>query len=235
MLDVSVPEVAPARLAHLLESIAEGWASGKIPPETYVRPYMNSIYLLNRRNARVIDLDGVQCLVWHRAGETMLHLEVRLRNPWFPAWHWPGPALEWRLSHAKSHDRLDARIIEQARECLPAVESVRELAKTALSECEGRTRVFCQGDTEPDWGMWAEQYILANALLGAKFTPVTASNMETRIRQAALTYFGGTNPYDYSPIPDRVLGQFCAIGWLAADILAGQTGITKPRPNKAFT
>ena len=50
VLDVSVPEVAPARLAHLLESIAEGWASGKIPPETYVRPHMNSIYLLNRRN-----------------------------------------------------------------------------------------------------------------------------------------------------------------------------------------
>lgn len=221
MLDVSVPEVAPARLAHLLESIAEGWASGKIPPETYVRPYMNSIYLLNRRNARVIDLDGVQCLVWHRAGETMLHLEVRLRNPWFPAWHWPGPALEWRLSHAKSHDRLDARIIEQARECLPAVESVRELAKTALSECEGRTRVFCQGDTEPDWGMWAEQYILANALLGAKFTPVTASNMETRIRackefSGCVCCSGGHDCYrggmDASTASGQVWGAVAASG-----------------------
>jgi len=235
VLDSAVPAADPARIAHLLGSIAEGWAPGKIPSETYVRPYMNSTDLLNRRNARVIDLEGVQCLVWHRASEAILHLEVRLRNPWFPAWHWPGPSLEWRLSRSKSPSTLDARIIEQARDCLPAVASVRQVAKTALSECEGRTRFFSPAHSEPDWGTWAEQYMLASALLGAKFTAITARTMSTRVKQAAITYFGGTDPHDYSPVPDRVLGQFCAIGWLAADILAGQTGVTKPRPNKAFT
>jgi hypothetical protein len=226
-----MPDVDPARLAHLLESITEGWLSGKVPSETYVRPFMNCIDLLNRRNARVIDLDGVQCLVWSRSGEAVLHLEVRLRNPWFPAWRWPGPSLEWPLSHSSD----DAKVIDQARGCLPAVESVRQVAKTALSECEGRTQVFRLKDSEPDWGMWAEQYMLANALLGAKFTPTTATGMATRVRRAAVTFFGGRDPFDYSLVPDRVLGQFCRLGWLATEILAGQTGVTKTRPNRAFS
>jgi hypothetical protein len=59
--------------------------------------------------------------------------------------------------------------------------------------------------------------------------------MATRFRQAALTYFGGKDKYNYKPVPERVHRQFGRIGWLAAEILAGQTGVTKPLPNKAFS
>ncbi|MCW5953063.1 MAG: hypothetical protein KIT69_12475 [Propionibacteriaceae bacterium] len=219
------------RVRALLEAASEGWTPGRIPSETYVGPIMGSVGLLNRSNARVVELEGVQCLIWHHAEEYELFLEPRMRNPWFPAWHWPCVSRSWKLGENPDDDL----IVAEARACIPAVASLQQIAGTAISECEGRTHIFTPETVEPDWGVWAEQYLLANALLGMKFTPATAQNMSTRVRQAAVTYFGGTDKNDYGPVPDRVDEQFCRIGWLAMQILAGQTAVTKPRPNKAFT
>lgn len=116
-----------------------------------------------------------------------------------------------------------------------AVASVRRLRDTALSECEGSTRYFVAEDQEPAWGQWAEQHLLANAVLGEKLTPARARDMVERIRQAAVVYFGGEWEFDYEAVPGHVHAQFGRAGWLAMDILAGQTGITKTGPDRAFT
>ena len=129
-LNVSTTSHSQTRAQALLEAIGEGWAPGKIPSETHVGPIMGSAGLLNRSNARVVELEGVQCLIWHFAEDHELFLEPRTRNPWFPAWHWPCASRSWKLG--KNHD--DDRIIAEAHASNTSVETARQLNQTAISE-----------------------------------------------------------------------------------------------------
>ena len=220
------------RIRVLLDTIAEGWTLGKLPSEPYAGPNLSAIWPLTSENARLVQLDGVQCLIWYDENEQALILEPRIRNQWFPGHDWPGVCRSWPVSRGRGGD---AKVAAEARGCVAAVASVRQLRDTAVSECEGATRNFVAEGQEPAWGQWSEQYLLANAVLGETLTPAKARSMVERIRQAAVVYFRGEWEFDYEAVPDHVHAQFVRVGWLALDILAGQTGVTTPGTNRAFT
>lgn len=220
------------RIRVLLATITEGWTPGSLPTDPYAGPNLTVVPSLTSENARLIELDGLQCLIWYDESEQALILEPRIRNQWFPGHDWPGVYRSWQVTRGRGGD---AKVAAEARACLTAVASVQQLRDTAVSECEGTTHSFVAEGEEPAWGHWAEQYLLANAVLGEKLTPAKARHMVERIRQAAVVYFGGEWDFDYEAVPDHVHAQFGRVGWLAMDILAGQTGITRAGTNQAFT
>lgn len=217
------------RIIRVLERITEGWPVGRLPREPVAGPYPNSIWPLNRRNGRLVLLDGLQCLIWFDGQLRALFVEFRIFNPWFPGHHWPGAFRSW-----SRHDLFvqEDAVVQQARECIQAVASLRRLKGTALTECNGTSTIYRKPGEQPDFRRWLESYLLAHAVATQIFTPRRAQKLHGEIRHAAVGYFDRTK---HSELPQEARGQFSTAAWLSMEILAGQTGVTKPRSPRAFT
>lgn len=65
----------------ILDRVVDGYELGKLPTNPCAGPYLNYIWPLNRRNGRLVQLDGSQALVWFNEHPRALMVEVRLAQP----------------------------------------------------------------------------------------------------------------------------------------------------------
>lgn len=212
------------QIIRVLERVTDGWPVGRLPREPVAGPYLNSIWPLNRGNGRLVLLDGVQCLIWFDEQMQALVVEFRIFNPWFPGHHWPGACRFWSRRDLLVQE--DA-VVQQARDCVQAVASLRRLKDTALTECNGTSTIYCKPGEQPDFRRWVESYLLAHAVTTPILTPRRAQELYGEIRQVAASYFIRK---EHSELPEEAGREFITAAWLSMDILAGQTGVT----NRAF-
>lgn len=217
------------RVIRVLERVTEGWPVGKLPREPFAGPYLNGIWPLNSRNGRLVLLDGLQCLTWFDGQLRALIVEFRIFNPWFPGHHWPGACRSWSR-HELFLDE-DA-VVQQARDCIQAVASLRRLKDTAITECNGTSAVYRKPSELPDFRRWVESYLLAHAVSIPVLTPRRAQELYGEIWQVTASY---VDQADHTELPGEVRRQFSTAAWLSMEILAGQTGVTKLRNPRAFT
>ena len=232
MFDVTVIDDA-SMVKAILDGAVEGVEWGKLPLEPYAGPHLNSIWPLNRSNARLVAMDGLQSLLWFDDEAKALFLEFRLAQPWFPGHHWPGPCRSWpRASLQRNPDQ----VINQARRCLDATSSIAVMKATAVKECEGTGALFLGERRFPDFEGWMSQYMIASAVGKDTLTPNTTRKSAAVIEQALGRYFAERGVSDYTKMPAVARRAICLAGWQAVEIVAAQTGVTRQRSTpRAFT